>query len=76
MGKKRGAYWVLVGKPERKTPLGRLSRRWENNIKVDLTETEWEASTGLIRLWRETVASSYEYGNDASGSIKFGKFLA
>jgi hypothetical protein len=31
-------YDVLVGKPERKSPLGRSRRRWEDNIKVDLKE--------------------------------------
>jgi hypothetical protein len=28
----------LVGKPEGKKPLGRLRRRWENNIKIDFRE--------------------------------------
>jgi hypothetical protein len=32
MGEKRGAYRVLVGKLERKRPLGRLRRRWEYNV--------------------------------------------
>ena len=36
----RGVYRVLVGKPEGKRPLGRLSRRWEDNIKIDLQEVE------------------------------------
>jgi hypothetical protein len=30
-----------VGKPERKRLLGRHRRRWENNIKMDLTEIRW-----------------------------------
>jgi hypothetical protein len=34
----RGIYRVLVGKPEGKRPLGRLRRRWEVNIKIDLQE--------------------------------------
>jgi hypothetical protein len=38
MGERRGVYRVLVGKPERKRPLGRPRRRWENNIKIDLQE--------------------------------------
>ena len=29
-------YRILVGKPERKKPLGRPRRRWEDNIKMDL----------------------------------------
>jgi len=28
----------LVGKPEVKRPLGRPTRRWEDNIKMDLQE--------------------------------------
>ena len=38
MGEGRGVYRVLVGKPERKRPLGRPRRRWEDNIKMDLQE--------------------------------------
>ena len=34
----RGVHRVLVGKPEGKKPLGRLRRRWEDNIKMDLRE--------------------------------------
>jgi len=35
---RRGVFRVLVGKPEGKKLLGRLRRRWEYNIKVDLQE--------------------------------------
>ena len=38
MGEERGAYRVLVGKPEGKRPLGRPRRRWVNNIRMDLQE--------------------------------------
>jgi len=31
-------YRVLVRKPERKGPLGRPRRRWEDNIKMDFQE--------------------------------------
>jgi hypothetical protein len=41
MGDRRGAYMVLVGRPEGKRPLGRPRCRWEDNIKVDLKEVEW-----------------------------------
>ena len=34
----RGVHKVLVGKPEGKRPLGRPTRRWEDNIKMDLQE--------------------------------------
>jgi hypothetical protein len=30
-----GAYRILVEKPEGRRPLGRLRRRWENNVKMD-----------------------------------------
>jgi hypothetical protein len=36
------AYKNLVEKPEGNRPLERPARRWENNIKVDLKEIEWE----------------------------------
>jgi hypothetical protein len=38
MGERRGAYRDLVGKPERRRPLGRPRRRWEDNIKINLRE--------------------------------------
>ena len=36
MWERKGLYSVLVGKPERKGPLGRPRRRWEDNIKMSL----------------------------------------
>ena len=38
MGEGRVVHGVLVGKPERKRPLGRPRRRWDDNIKMDLQE--------------------------------------
>jgi hypothetical protein len=38
MGENRGAYRVLVGKPEEKRPLGRSRRKEEHNIKVYFPE--------------------------------------
>jgi hypothetical protein len=38
MGEKRNVYRLLVGKPEGRRPLGRLRRRWIDNIKMDLLE--------------------------------------
>jgi hypothetical protein len=43
MGKRRGAYRALVGKPEGRRLFGRPRRRWEDNIKMDLREVEWQA---------------------------------
>jgi hypothetical protein len=42
MGEKRNAYRILVGNPEGKRPLGRLRRRWVDNIKMDLREIGWD----------------------------------
>jgi len=36
MGEMRNAYKILVGKPERKTTLGRRRHIWEDNIRMDL----------------------------------------
>jgi hypothetical protein len=36
MGEVRGAYKILVGRPEGRRPLGRPRRRWKDNIKIDL----------------------------------------
>jgi len=38
MGERRGAYMVLVGKPEGKSPLGTPRPSWEDNIKMDLQQ--------------------------------------
>ena len=38
MVERRGAFRILVGKPEGKRPFGRRRRRWEDNIKLDLQE--------------------------------------
>jgi hypothetical protein len=48
MGERRGAYRVLMGKPEGKVPLGRPRRRWEDNMKMDLQEMECGGTDGLI----------------------------
>jgi hypothetical protein len=54
-GKRRGAYWVLVGKHQGKKPLRRPKRRWEDNIKMDLQEVRRGAWTGLMWLRIGTV---------------------
>jgi hypothetical protein len=72
---KRGAYRILVGRPEGKRPLGRPRRRREDNIKMDLQEVGWEAWTGLIWLRIGTVAGACDCGNEPSGSINARDFL-
>jgi hypothetical protein len=41
MGDRKVAYWVLLGRPDRKEPLGRPGRRWEDNMKMNLQEVGW-----------------------------------
>jgi hypothetical protein len=40
IGDRRGAYTVLVGRPEGKRLLGRPRRRWEDKIAIDLQGVE------------------------------------
>jgi hypothetical protein len=47
MGEERGAYRVLVGKPEGKRPQGRPRCRWVDNIRMDLQEWVVGMWTGL-----------------------------
>jgi hypothetical protein len=59
-GKRRAAYMTLVVKLEGRRPLGRPRLKWEDNIKVDLREVEFE-STDWIDMaqdrdrWRALV---------------------
>ena len=60
MGERRGLYRVLVGNPERKSPLGRPRRRWEDNIKMDLQEVgcggmDWIELAQDTDWWRALV---------------------
>jgi hypothetical protein len=62
MGDKRNAYRLLVGKPEGKRPLGRPTRRWVDNIRMDLGEVGWDYVDwiGLAKdrnRWRALVNS-------------------
>jgi len=62
IGEGREVHRVLVGRPEGKRPLGRLRRRWEDNIKMDLQEVGWgcEDWTELAQdrdKWRALVST-------------------
>jgi hypothetical protein len=41
MGEKRNAYRILWGKAEGNRPKGRPTRRWEDNIKIDIRKYDW-----------------------------------
>ena len=62
MGEGRGMHKVLVGKPERKRPLGRPRRRWKDNIKMDLQEVgrgcgDWKELAQDRDRWRALVST-------------------
>ena len=38
MEEARSTFKILTGKPAGKRPLGRPSRKWEDNIRMDLEE--------------------------------------
>jgi hypothetical protein len=54
IGKGRGVYRVLVGRPEGKRPLEGPRHRWEDNIKLDLREI-WIDVANRIQLARRSV---------------------
>jgi hypothetical protein len=53
-GEGRGAYRVLVGRPEGKRPLGISRHRWEDNTKMDLREIGIDGAN-WIRLAQDRV---------------------
>jgi hypothetical protein len=51
---KRGAFGILVGKPEAKRVVDRSSCRWDDNIKRDLQKICWKVRAGFVLLRIET----------------------
>ena len=56
----RSAFKILTGKSTRKRPLGRPTRRWEDNIRMDLEEIginagNWVDSAQDRNYWRTLV---------------------
>jgi len=61
-GEGRGLYRVLVGKPDGKSPLGKLRHRWEDNIKMDVQEVgcggmDWIELAQDMDRWRALVTA-------------------
>jgi len=62
MGEEREVYRVLVGKTERRKPLGRPRRRCVDNIRMDLQEMEcgymdWIGLAQDRDRWRTLVSA-------------------
>jgi hypothetical protein len=60
MGEGRAVCRIFVGKPEGKRPLERPRRRWEDGIKMDLSEigrggVEWIHLAQDRNRWRAVV---------------------
>jgi hypothetical protein len=51
-GENRNAYKLVVGKPEGKRPVRRITRAWEDNIKTDLKRNRVEGCK-LIHVVQE-----------------------
>jgi hypothetical protein len=76
VGDRRDAYTSFCGRPEGKTPLGRPSVRWQDNLKTDLQQVDGEARMELKRLRIETDGEFiFECCNEISGSMKCGELL-
>jgi hypothetical protein len=61
-GEGRVVYRFLVRKPEGKRPLGRLRRRWEDNVRMDLQEVgcgcdDWIGLAQDSYRWRTLVSA-------------------
>jgi len=69
----RGAYRVLVGRPEDRRPPGRRRRRWDDRTKRDFQEVirgvgmNW---IGLAERRSGHVAGCCQYGTETPGSAQ------
>jgi hypothetical protein len=55
MGEVRGAYNILVRRPEGRRLLGRHKHRWEDNIKMDEGNRVWAQDRDRWRALVNTV---------------------
>jgi hypothetical protein len=58
------------GKIRRKRQLGKLRRRWEDNIKMGLREMGCRVLTGFIWFRMEANGGHFEHYNEPSCSTK------
>jgi hypothetical protein len=71
MGTKRNACRILVGRLERRRPLGRPRRTWLDNIKMYFKEIGWYGMDWIdLAQDRDLWRGSFEHGNEPSGPIK------
>ena len=68
----RSSFKIVTGKHTGNRPLGRLNRRREDNIRMDLKKYVSIRGIGLIRLRIRLLESLCEYGIKSPGSIRLG----
>jgi hypothetical protein len=66
-----GFWWENL----RERPLGRLRRRWEDNIKIEVQEMGYRDMDWIELAQDRQVAWHCVCGNEPSGFIKCGEFL-
>jgi len=68
-----GFWW---GDLRERDNLGRPRRRWEDNIKMDLRQVEYEGTNWIdLAQDRDRWRALVQCGNEPSGSVKCGEFL-
>ena len=68
----RSAFKILTGKPTGNRPLERPSRRWEDNIRMDLEEIGISAGNWVDSAQDRNLESPCECGIEPPGSISHG----
>jgi hypothetical protein len=76
MGEGRDVYRALVWRPEGKRPLGRPTCRWEDKIKIDLTDIGTERANWIwLAQDRVRWGGFCNHGHEPPGSIKKAHYL-
>jgi hypothetical protein len=55
IGGMRNAYKIFIGNSEGKRPLGRSRRRWEDNIRMDVSGKWWFRTGTILRPLVNTI---------------------
>jgi len=73
VGEKKTACCVFRRKPEWNKPLTGARLRWEDDIEMDLENSDGKVWTAYICFRIGTSGGLFEWGNDSMGSIKRGE---
>jgi len=64
-----------VGRRDERRPLGRSTHRWEDNIKINLPQVQWEGRMDLSGSGLEQIVGCCEWDNEPSVLIKCEEFV-